>query len=59
MSCWPNGSSTHKLGDPWARSVQALVEAVSHCDELLAAMGGAELIPQLQLHREGVQPYFT
>ena len=59
MSCWLNGSSTHKLSDPWAKSVQALVDVVLKCDELLAAMGGAELTPQLQLYREGVMSYFT
>jgi hypothetical protein len=35
------------------------VDAVLKCDELLAAMGGAESTPQLQLYKEGVMSYFT
>ena len=55
MSCWLGGSSTHKLGDCWAKSVQAVVDAVLESDELLSEMGGRELTPQLQLYRGEVE----
>ena len=55
MSCWLGGSSTHNLGDCWAKSVQAVVDAVIKSDKLLSEMGGRELTPQLQLYRGEVK----